>query len=248
MDGLNWMAHGEGPGILFVHGAGGDAAAWWQQMEAFAATHRVAAYDLAGFGRSRPMVPDEAPACLSRHAAEVLDAAGIERATVVCQSLGGWTGVRLALERPERVERLVLCATMGGIAHMPALKSYMESAGRMDARGPASLALGEAFEAAHPAKAYVYRQLSAYNPPLRREAVTKLFSADCLVPPERLAEIACPVLLILGEDDPIWPPAALEGLVKAFPQARMEVIPGTGHSAYFEKPDVFNRILAEAMV
>ena len=242
-EGLHFVAEGEGPGLLFIHGAGGNAAVWWQQAGAFAPSHRVVAYDLAGFGRSGPLPVEAVPQRLAADAAAVLDRAGVERATVVCQSLGGWSGVRLALERPERVERLVMCATPGGVVHMPAVQSYIESTRRMDERGPVSLALSAAFAAAMPSKANLYQSLSAANPPLDRAVVAKLFSPEVMLPPERLAQIACPVLIIAGEEDPIWPPAALEGMVAHFPSARMEVIPGTGHSAYFEVPERFNAVL-----
>jgi len=53
-----------------------------------------------------------------------------------------------------------------------------------------------------------------------------------------------PTLLLAGEHDPIWPPAAVRGIADAIPDARMEVIPGAGHSPYFEQPDAFNAHLA----
>lgn len=240
---LHCVFAGEGSGLLFIHGAGGNAAVWGPQFEAFAETHRVVAYDLPGFGLSS--APDLArlEQDLIEAACAALDAAGLQRASVVAQSLGGWTGLRLALTQPERVERLVLCCTMAGIAHPPALAAFLAARARMGQEGPASLALSEAFRQERPLAAYLYSQVSAFNPPLDPALAAAVFAPDFLLPIERLAEVKCPVLLLTAEHDAIWPPASLEGLVAAFPNARLEMIPGSGHSPAYEQPEVANAII-----
>ena len=52
------ISAGTGPGVVFIHGAGGNAAVWWDQMRAFSKTHKAVAYDLAGFGRTPPPNPE----------------------------------------------------------------------------------------------------------------------------------------------------------------------------------------------
>lgn len=243
--GINWIAAGDGAALLFIHGAGGNAAAWFEQTDAFAGTHRTVAYDLAGFGRSAHPPQDAYAEHFSRNAVSVMNAAGIDKATLVCQSLGGWSGVRLALEHPERVERLVLSCTMAGVAHPPALQSFQASLAKMDERGPASIAISESFRAANPAKAYLYEQLTAFNPALDPQLVQRAFSPEVLIPPERLREVTCPVLILTGELDPIWPPATLEGLTDLLPDTELKLFPHCGHSPYFEQPDAFNQALRE---
>ena len=247
--GIRWSAQGEPcdgeASVLFIHGAGANRAAWWQQFAAFAPAHHVIAYDLPGFGESDAADPERLGTQMVDAAVSVLAAAGATRAKVVCQSLGGWTGVRLALARPDLVERLVLCCTLGGIAHLPGLQSFARARQQMGARGPAALALTEAFIAANPLMAAVYRQLGAANPPPDPTLAERLFAPDFLVPVDRLAAIAAPVLIISGEHDPIWPPEALADLVPAFAEGRMEIMPGTGHSPYFEQPAQFDRRIAD---
>jgi 3-oxoadipate enol-lactonase len=248
VSGIRWSALGEPQegeaSLLFIHGAGANHAAWWQQFAAFAPRHHVIAYDLPGFGESCAADPDALTEQMIAAATDVLAAAGARRARVVCQSLGGWTGVRLALARPDLVEALVLCCTLAGIAHPPGLASFAEARQQMGTRGPAALGLTEAFIAAQPLMASVYRQLGAFNPAPDPRLAERLFAPDVLVPPEALAAITAPVLMISGEHDPIWPPAALDGLVERFADARQLVLSGTGHSPYFEQPEAFNQAIA----
>lgn len=247
--GIRWSAQGtlrEGEAsVLFIHGAGANRAAWWQQFAAFAPAHHVIAYDLPGFGESDASDPERLIDQALEAAVAVLEAAGATRAKVVCQSLGGWTGVRLALARPDLVEGLVLACTLGGIAHLPGLQSFAEARKLMGTRGPAALGLTDDFIKANPLKAAIYRQLGAFNPPADPAAAARLFTSEILVPPERLAEITAPVLLVTGENDPIWPPAALAGLLPHFADGRMVVLPGAGHSPYFEEPATFNALIGE---
>ncbi|WP_162290943.1 alpha/beta fold hydrolase [Erythrobacter colymbi] len=247
--GIRWSAQGEPrageASLLFIHGAGANRAAWWQQFAAFAQAHHVIAYDLPGFGESGAVDAARMDAQMVEAAADVITAAGATRAKVVCQSLGGWTGVRLTLARPDLVERLVLCCTLAGIAHLPGLHSFAEARQHMGRQGPAALALTESFIHAQPLMASIYRQFGAFNPVADPVLAERLFAPDFLLPLESLSRITAPVLILAGEHDPIWPPAALSDLVPHFADARMVVMPGAGHSPYFEQPDAFNRLIAE---
>jgi pimeloyl-ACP methyl ester carboxylesterase len=244
-DGIAWFAAGTPdparPSLLLIHGAGGNSAAWWQQVEAFAPQRHVIAYDLPGFGQSAPFAAGEdLGEAMVRAAVAALHAAGAARADVVCQSLGGWTGIRLALARPDLVTRLALCCTLAGIAHPPGLTAFRTAAARMDSRGPASLGLTAGFEAAEPARTRLYRAIGASNPPQDPALGARLFAPELLIPPASLADLGIPLLLLMGEADPIWPPASLTGMLGAAPHAREQTLQAAGHSPYFEQPALFN--------
>lgn len=243
--GIHYLDQGRGDVLLFIHGAGGNAGVWWQQTAAFAPNYRTLALDLPGFGRSAIPTPEDLIGAFTKAPGGVLDTVGAAKASIVCQSLGGWSGLRFALAYPERVERLVLACTMAGIAHPPALAAFAVARDKMDERGPASLGLRESFRREHPAMAYLYDQVSAFNPALGPEHAQAVFAPQTLAPVAALAGLACPVLVIAGEHDPIWPPDALAGIVAAMPDARMEVIAGAGHSPYFEQPAAFNALIAD---
>src|SRR5204862_299875 len=99
--------------IVFVHGLSGCWQNWLEQLPVLAAEHHVVALDLPGFGHS-PMPPGE----ISINGyARILDALlgelGIDAATVVGNSMGGFIGAELAISFPQRVERLVLVSAAG---------------------------------------------------------------------------------------------------------------------------------------
>ena len=108
-----YLAAGDGPPLLLLHGVGDNAFDWQWVMPALAHTYRVYALDLPGSGGSAKLLPDYSAAFFTRFAAAFLDALGVERAAVVGNSLGGLVGLRLALSDPERVAALGLVSSGG---------------------------------------------------------------------------------------------------------------------------------------
>ncbi|HEY7769762.1 alpha/beta fold hydrolase [Longimicrobium sp.] len=105
---LFYEARGQGPPVVLLHaGARYDHTMWDGQVQALARRHRVIRYDLRGFGRSsRPSGPFSPPADLLR----VLEALGVERASLVGLGMGSGVAINFALQHPERVDRLVLAS------------------------------------------------------------------------------------------------------------------------------------------
>ena len=116
VDGLpiRYLAAGEGPPLILLHGAGDNSLDWRWVMPALAATHRVYAPDLPGSPDSAiPPAAAYSPAFFERFVASFLDALGIGRAAFVGNSLGGLVALHLALSDPERVDALVLSDSAG---------------------------------------------------------------------------------------------------------------------------------------
>lgn len=243
--GTHYTKEGKGPALVFLHGAGGNAAVWFQQVEAFAHDHTVICVDLPGFGLSPKRETKWDPSLLGDVVLEVMDDAAIELASVIAQSLGGWFGLRAALAAPQKIDRLVLSCTMAGIAHAPAMTAFGAALEASGGAGVASLTLSDDFENTHPNQALLFRQISAFNPPIDMAKVGALFAPNALLPESDLAHIQCPVLIISGSDDPIWPPASLAGLAQTFTNGNHSIISETGHSPYFERPKHFNRLLRD---
>src|SRR5829696_719389 len=126
IDGLpiRYLAGGEGPSMVLLHGAGDNALDWQWVMPTLAATHQVYAPDLPGSPDSARPTADYSPAFFERFVAAFVDALDIGRATFVGNSLGGLLALRLALSEPARVGALVLVDSAGlGFTVNPAFTS-----------------------------------------------------------------------------------------------------------------------------
>jgi pimeloyl-ACP methyl ester carboxylesterase len=237
---------GDGPPLVFTHGAGGNHAVWFQQLPHFARTRRVVLWDQRGFGRSSARGGPNGPARATADLAALLDHLGIERADVVGQSMGGWAVLGLALARPERVRSLVLADTPGGI-DSPELRAAWAEIGRAPAFAVGELgrhpAVAPDFFERHPERAVLYQQLGGFGEPKLADVLPSLVATrhDAAA----LARLTCPVLLIVGEVDGLFSPDLIRASAKQLPPAcaaRVALIPRAGHSPYFEEPAEWNRV------
>jgi len=242
---IYWESAGEGPALVLTHGAGGNHAAWFQQIPEFARARRVIAWDQRGFGRSTARGGANSPERAIRDLAALLDGLGVVRADLVGQSMGGWAVLGFALAHPERTRSLVLADTPGGI-DTPELRAQWAELGR-GGFGATELgrhpALADDFFERHPARAVLYQQLGGFGEPELAKILPALVGTR--VDPTALAQLRCPVLLIVGEKDALFPPAVMRASAALLPNARLALIPRAGHSPYFEEPEAWNRALSE---
>jgi 3-oxoadipate enol-lactonase len=230
--------------LFFCHGAGGNSTSWWQQMGAFAAGYRCLAHDHRAFGRSRCADAQFSVGEFADDVAAVMDDAGVQRAHFICQSMGGWTGVQMALAHPDRVASLVLSDTIGGFALPAGLDSARTMGQRAAAAGAVTPALAAHYHLVNPAGAFLYLELSAFNSDLERLGLFRhLFAPESLVSMDQAGTLTLPVLMVSGSKDLIWPPEVLRELYDHFPNARFVEI-DAGHSPYFENPAAFNAAVA----
>ncbi len=246
---------GSGPGLVFLHGGGGNATSWWHQIPHFAADFTCVTIDNRGFGRSYPAGPDVLDV---DHFADdvlaVMDAADLDRAAVIGQSLGGWTGLRLALRHPERVWGFVGVSSPMGVDHPPALTDAMEFMRSLadSGLGIEDAALSVGFRQRAPDEYWLYRQLNAFNPLVLRgpehgvpgsALVQAMFSPEIAIPLGDLAAVRVPSLLISGGQDRLVRTETMRVIADHLGDATLEVFDESGHSPYFEIPDRFNDLV-----
>ena len=257
---LYYEEHGAGPAVAFAHGAGGNHLSWWQQVPVFSRMYRCLTFDHRGWGLS--LDGDEAgPAAFVEDLRALLDHLGIERAALVAQSMGGLTCLGFAIAYPQRVRALVMGNTLAGmrrevwLAAPEDLRINARAVWDRRRRDGVRRALAPGFARRERAKAFLYRQIRSLNEnggsgrPSTEERVLRARALerapDAAASREALAAIRAPVLFIGGEHDEVMPPPLMEIACSLIPEAKMVVVPGAGHSVYFEKPDTFNRIALE---
>lgn len=242
---LYYEAHGRGPALIFAHGIGGNALSWWQQVPAFGDRYTCIVFDAPGFGRSDDPSGEwtqvDALAALIDH----LELADVR---LVAQSMGGTAALGYAIARPERVRALVMADTFGRV-QLPELAGWMESlraAGEPLAARGIHPACGERMAVEQPALHFLYQQVSGlnalgYSPAKPPGGFTRAPAAT----PAQLAALGVPALFLLGEEDPLISLPMVEAVATLIPGARIESVPAAGHSVYFERPEVFNRLVGD---
>ena len=237
---LYYEAHGAGPAIVFAHGLSGHSLLYYQQVPFFARSYRVVVFDHRGFGRSACPLEKVSPEYFVEDLASILDAENIERAALVCQSMGGLTGLPFALRYPNRVSVLVLASSPGGIRTERVSREFAAS---IPKRGKPGFILSAAsFAERAPDRFSLGRQLLALYPPAATIAIVpRLRRVE--VTAEQLRGYATPTLVLAGTEDPLFSPRALREVAGRIPGARFKTIKGAGHTAYAELPEAFNRIV-----
>lgn len=235
---IYYEVYGDGPAVAFAHGAGGNAASWWQQVPEFSKNYKVIVFDHRLYGRSKCTPDDFDYGEFSNDFRAILDAEGIDKCAIVCQSMGGRTGLSVAMETPDRVPCLILSNTAGGIL-TDKIKAIQDTSQGTRPAGLKSRALAADFVDKSPEKHYLYMQLFDLNAQITPEIRKQLESKRTVIDPASLKNFAVPTLCITSPNDVIFPPAAIKE-VAAILNAEMVELPEAGHSPYFETPDAFN--------
>jgi 3-oxoadipate enol-lactonase len=235
---LYYEVHGEaGETIVFAHGRGGNHMSWWRQVAELSRGYRCVTFDHRSFGMSRRPADAAGQEAFADDLLALLDHLGVARAHLVAQSMGGRTCLDLALAHPERVCSVTLADTIAGVVD-PELSQLVAALGP----APKDLmprVLSAGFRMREPQLAFLYEEMEALNHVW--ESPIKLQSQG----PGKAELQSCrlPFLLVVGDQDPLVSVEAAAWMARQLPQARMEVIVDAGHSAYYERPDVFNHLL-----
>jgi pimeloyl-ACP methyl ester carboxylesterase len=254
---VNYVELGSGAPILFVHGLAGCWQNWILNLEDLARDHRVVAVDLPGFGHSD--MPEEkiSIAGYGRFVDRFMEAIGMEAATYVGNSMGGFVGLETAISFPHRVERLVLVSAAGlSIEHQrrePLLKAmYL---GENVAQWATARIVGRSRElAARPRSRramlwYVTPHAERWSPELVVEQASGagkpgfLPALDALTDypiRDRLDDVKCPTLIVWGRKDLLVPVKDAYEFDRLISDSRLVVYDDVGHVAMLEVPERFN--------
>ena len=237
---LYYESHGSGPAIVFAHGRGGNHISWWQQVARFSGEYRCVTFDHRGWGQSVAEYGSPLRENFAADLTALLDYLGIEETFLVAQSMGGFCCLEFALAHPERTLGLVLGDTTGGVA-TPGVLSALARTSPPDGVAR-SLAAG--FIAEQPSLTFLYQQIQALNPERGEDGVISGFRREDGRQESDFIGWQTPTLLIVGDEDRIFPPDVIAEVQKTIPGSRMEVVAGAAHSAHFEKADQFNALLS----
>ena len=241
---LTHRIDGAGPPLLLLNGGLMSIATWQPYVDFLSGRYRVVRCDFRG-----QLLTPGPPFATSweSHADDVaalLDALEIERAYVVGVSFGALVAMHLAALYPTRVSRLtVISATDYTTA---AMRADAAEGRALAASDPAALfrrvarkTWSASWLAAQPADFIEQRarQMASLPRQFFEGAAAILSLIETLDLRPHLAKIAAPALVVAGEHDEVFPPEHSRAIAAAIPDARLEIVEGTGHGLLFERPE-----------
>ena len=243
---MYYEVHGQGEPLLMIMGLGGHCLDWGEIVpQRLADRYKVILFDNRGAGRS-----DQPPGpCtieqMARDTVGLMNVLGIDQAHVFAGSMGGMIALQMALDHPERVNKLVLGATSAGgrsrVFPPPEIEKYFYPRLDLSAHDyllwTSSVCYPQEFIDANPdiveqkiqANLAFPCTLSAYEAQLE---AFKTFDVD-----QRLRTIHLPTMVIIGNQDLLIPPPNSFLIAERIPGAQIREIEGAGHIFWISHPE-----------
>jgi len=247
--------------VVFVHGLGGQWQNWLENIPRLALDRRVIAMDLPGFGLT-PEPSDDERITIPRYGQyvnELCDKLGLGQIELVGNSMGGYIAAEVAIQFPERVERLVLVSA-AGISSAETPEAPILTAGRVVTAIATNAASRFRRLAARPVTRHLSLILVARHPAaLKPDLVYEGFMKGAGKPGfddalrasldydfrDRLPEVKVPTLIVWGEKDSIIPVRDADEFERLIEDSRKVVMKDTGHISMAERPETFNDLLVD---
>ena len=241
----------DGEVVVFLHGSGPGASGYSNFKGNYpalvAAGYRCIIPDLIGYGFSdKPTDVDHPLSFFVECVSQTLDCAGVERCTLVGNSLGGAVALGLALDEPQRVQKLVLMAP-GGLSElseyqaMPGMQKVFAVFGSSEPVTPAVMKDLFATSLMHDPR-YATDELVAERMQIM-QIMNGHVMATMKVPvlTDRLQELVCPVLGFWGLEEKMMPENGIMALARNVRHLRLILVSACGHWVMVEHQDMFNR-------
>jgi pimeloyl-ACP methyl ester carboxylesterase len=249
---LAYDDYGAGLPVIFLHAFPLNRQMWAREIQALQTEqrYRLLALDWRGFGESELPVSPVRPAIshmttLAQDLAGLMDILGIDQATLCGLSMGGYVAFAFARLYPQRLHGLILADTRPG-TDAPEVRAARESLARLaESQGTTAIAdlqvprlLSSYTRQQHPDVEVGVRQLIASATPQGIAAASRGMAvredASDLLP-----ELACPTLVIAGEQDALMTPLMTQEYAACIPGAQLTLLPHAGHLANLEQPRAF---------
>jgi pimeloyl-ACP methyl ester carboxylesterase len=254
---------GSGPALVLLHGTGGHAESWIRNVLPLATRFHVYALDMVGHGFTDK--PDLAyiPRDYARHVVAFLDAAGVARAHVNGESLGGWVALWLALHHPERLGKLILNTT-AGVRYAAGSVHERPEEGTQLLRQRSIAAINDPTEEtirkrlewlmASPDRVtdeLVELRHRIYSDPETRRALTDVFansfgggdSASYTLSEDMVREVKAPTLVLWSDKNPGMGPDVGARLTSLIPRAQSYCMADAAHWPQWEHPEEHDAVV-----
>ncbi|MFQ6015329.1 MAG: alpha/beta fold hydrolase [Anaerolineae bacterium] len=257
-----WRTGERGPTVILIHGIGASVE-WWKYNIASLAKSglRVFALDVVGFGRSDKPLNGYSLSLIPRFMADFVEALGLERTSLVGNSMGGLIALQCAVDPAFRAEKLVLVNSAGfgrespllfRLSSLPILGELLTLPVRPNIRRFQRLLF---FDRRFETEEWVDLILDLAQQPGAQRAFLKILRAgvnlrgvrlEILQPLwEKIAELKAPTLIIWGKQDRLLPVSHAYVAHRMIAGSRLHIFERCGHMPQIEKASEFNQLVAE---
>ena len=257
-----YWAVGDGlSSVILLHGIGGHVENWTDNITALAQFCRVYALDIIGFGRTDKPQEKLSIAHVTEFVHEFMIAQNIDRTALVGESMGGGIALKLALQYPRQVEKLVLADSAGLgrevalFLRMMSLPIFGELASRPSRNGSAQFLALRWHDQNLITEQRIEEHYQMASLPGAQRCFLSVLRSMCNVwgPKsenlrpifDHLGEIDIPTLVLWGAEDRILPVAHAHQAVQRLPNARLHIFDPCGHVPNIECAQEFNALVAD---
>jgi pimeloyl-ACP methyl ester carboxylesterase len=237
-----WDTGGAGAPIVLMHPVTGSGLVWGYQQPVFAkAGYRVIAYSRRGYYNSAPL-DRERPGHGSEDLRHLADHLGLQRFHLVASAAGGAIASDFAFSYPQRLLSLIISSSSFAVRSGPVADMARFIRPKVWEQLPIEFReLGPSYRAANPegVRAWLALERKArLGPDFRQPLKNRIAQAD-------LKALKVPTLAITGVADTTIPPSIMRLMAAEIPGARFALMPESGHSPYWEQPELFNRTVLD---
>jgi len=245
---IYYEIRGTGYPLVLISGLGYTLWQWHKMIPGLVKHYRVIAFDNRGIGRTDKPAGPYSSDLLAEDTAGLLEALEVERAHVIGHSMGGFVAQALALNHPEKIDKLVLCATnFGGPNHIPVTPEAMAVLSDVSGdpierfRRGIVVSCAPGFAEAHPEIITEWLEYRTKNPiepqPYQAQMAIGLSLLSAPASFEgKLSSIQAPTLILFGEHDKVVPPQNANLLAEKIPNSKVQILPNAGHFFPLEVP------------
>ncbi len=249
-DVIAYEVSGSGPPMLLIHGFPLSLNLFDKERAFLSQSYTVITPSLPGFGAS---TTNNKNGTIAHYAAEMialLDHLQVHTAIIGGHSMGGQVVLDMYRRQPQRFASMILFDTNPAAANMIEMAEW-PGYGRM------AQAMGSASIAPPVAAVMITGDAAAKDPALQSDIEAEVSQAEPIgvaggahalatrmdyTP--MLPNIATPTLVIVGQDDPVYPVAISTALAAAIPNATLAAIPGVAHASMFQNGEAANKAIA----
>jgi pimeloyl-ACP methyl ester carboxylesterase len=242
---VHYYTAGCGEPLVVIHGGGGDARTWLNNIDVLSRNYTVFAPDLPGYGGSQPLIGHYYIPELTKFVGNFSDSLGLDRFHLVGHSLGGGIALNYALEAPGKIKKLVLVSSLCLGSEIALWVRLLSIPALLRSIGYIVISVLNGIK-------WVVKTMMApmeFIMPLSEASVliggsVTTLKEQTLVLVNRLSEIVMPTLLVWGAKDPIVPVRHAYAAAQVIPDCRLEIFENRGHNVHRDEIQKFSSVLS----